>query len=685
MRSTVLLTLFGSIGNTMANAVSFSQPPSPLADLTNQASGAYHISSKALRRTLSTRALYRRLDTSESIPSSHESICDADVVRSDEDHAEKMPTPANASPASTIHPRADLPPLPPLELLDQLSDLPTQSQRSIRSDASVPKPRPRTMYHQPTRLEPIIEQRSYVSLASLSQARLGQSPARHINVVHPQQSHHSLHPSHRKKSPWPLEKPLPAPSYYNRRAFSMDDLVCWDVSSLDCHISKTGSSDSSSSDAGLFVRLNEKCSQLAEPRRPSHPSLQRKPTPPGIPSFGTPEAMNYFARPRARSSSWFRIARSASPRPAPPAASASTSTSTAAGAVAANRNPPGLEPSRLSRCLSLLENNIMQAFSNSSPRRASLPEGVLRADDGTFVRGRFGGRVSGHGVGSRGLDAHPMQRAAARERKNDAGLDMLPRQRPVPAPQIQVQDPEPPVSGAAESSNVLLRHPSFSSLLTRWFTGEHWWRQQGQEPQDPEPRPIVDVAADMRDFAIRNGPSHPAAAAAAPTPTPPPQQALEPENRYYTSAETSSTPNPDRHRDDGRNTDTDTPPPPETDEESRCTALYWSCLRCFCMSFCGASKRELDGEAWYGDDRCWIRKRRDRQERASRGARLRRGEEEREMSDRQRGQREVSWDSVSELRRSTGLGLGSQMMREGGVGRERQGEMRYRAGGSQGG
>lgn len=141
----------------------------------NEPSKTKHLSAKVLHRTRSSRALYRQLDTSEFISSPHESIWDADAIHFDDGHVENIPTPANGSSVSIIHPRADLSPLSPLELLDELTDLSVQPQKSIR----LSQPRPRTMYHQSTRLEPIVEQRSYASLASsLSRARLAPSPGK---------------------------------------------------------------------------------------------------------------------------------------------------------------------------------------------------------------------------------------------------------------------------------------------------------------------------------------------------------------------------------------------------------------------------------------------------------------------------------------------------------------------------
>lgn len=594
-----------------AGAIAPSQLSSALEDFTNDAHKVQHVPLKTLRRTRSSRALYRNLDSSESTPSFHASIWDADVARSDECHRENDPSSADISPTTPRLPQTEFPPAFSLEHVDELSDLPSQTQRSARSNALPSQTLPSPIFH-PTQLEPIVEQRSVASLRSrLSRTRLASSPARNVNVVHPERSHHSLHLSQRHKSPWPLKDSLPAPSY-QRRAFSLDDLDCFTVSPLSCISKRTRSSGSTSFDSGWYKAPDANCSPVAEPRRPSHSPPERAPTPPGVPSFGSPDAINYFDQPRARSSSWWRIGRSAQPGLSPPDASV------AASALAANLNsspPPSARPYGFLRSFNILA-NFNPPTSTSQPRRASLPAGVLRADDGTFVRGRFGGRVSGHGISSRGLDGHPMQRAAnaVRERKDNDVNDgwVVPRQRE----SAQRQDGGMAMHGAVRPSNAVHGNASFSSLMTTWFGWENRDgslqrpREEETAEQREEPR-IVDVAADVDELLRRNTGTR--------TPPPPPN----PQTHNLNNAENApARPSTDT---DGAHTTTTIP-------ESK----FWHCWRWFCICCCEMTEKELDGCGWYGADRPWTRESREsvwlrterevrRQEEAGVGVQVERG------------------------------------------------------------
>lgn len=592
-----------------AAAASPCQQPSLLEETTNAAHNAQRLPPKALRRTQSCRALYRQLDSSESIPSFHESIWDADVVRSDEQHAENDPNSPGISPTTTTHPQANiLSELSPGDL-DYLSDLPvhTRAQESALSN-NMPSQMPSSAMFRPTQLEPIVEQRSLASLrSSLCRTRLGQSPARNVAVVHQQRSHHSLHPSRQQKPP--QTKALPSRSH-RRRAFSLDDLDCFNLSSLDCRLKRTRSSKSSSSEPGSFTPAAEKRSQVAEPRRPSYPPPERAATPPGVPSFGSPEAINYFDPPQARSL-WWRMDR-ATPRGSSPA-DASVAQRTLAANLSSS-TPRAERPHRFGRGFSLFSNNFARRSSTES-RRASLPAGVLRADDGTLVRGRFGGRVSGHGISSRGLESHPMQRAAARDGKviHDTDGSIVPRQRE----RAQGQDREV-MTGARGPDGVVHRTASFSSLLTTWLSRENQPPSPPQEqPQEQEPD-IVDVTAGVDQFPGQNDAT-----------------------------------NQLRSASDPARSSTDTHGARSTGSIPK--SRFWHCWRCFCIFCCEMTEKELDGCGWYGADRPWLREGRE-------SVRLRR------QQSRERQQRHASWDSLSELRRETGLRSG----------------MRYRAGGSQG-
>lgn len=612
-----------------------------MEDLTNETpTDTQDVPWKTFPYTRSARALYRHLDSSESVPSFNESIWDADAVRSDEYHAENGSISPEISPTTNVPPSAE--PSRPFFLRapqtqDELSELGRHFQRST----SLPEATRVADGFRPTQLEPIIERRSIASLhSSVSRARLGESPVRSVTIVHPERSRPSIHPSQRQDHPSPREDGSPTltlnpVSAYHHRAFSLDDLDCFNLTSLNCSASRRRSFNASSSEHRKNSSLDEKPSRPAEPRRPSHPPPERSPTPPGIPSFGSPEAIHYFNRPRARSSSWWRAGRSAQPQASVLNASA------AARALSANLNPPPSPPVRplgIRRSLSNLATELLRTPSTQS-RRVSLPPGVLRADDGTFVRGRFGGRVSGHGISSRGLEGHPIHRAAIapRERKgnsHDHGCH-VPRQRPSAPTPAQ----EPITSGALDASNAVGRNASFSSLLTTRCARDNRSTLRRQRPEpEPEPREprIVDVAASVDDFLGRS--------------------------RATASLQ------PHSLNDDGHprpSTDTHAAPHHPTAPQSS----FWHYWRWFCICCCEMSEAELDGRGWYGVDRPWCRG-------GSRSVRLR--DERRRMEEervREEGTRNASWDSVSEMRRQTGLGL--RMRPEMGVG------MRYRPGGSQ--
>lgn len=198
---------------------------------------------------------------------------------------------------------------------------------------------------------------------------------------------------------------LPPPTLSSSRrrdAFSLDD--------MDTRISKRKQapshqrlrrldSSSSSSDAlGQGIPLREFRSPV-DPVLPALPPPVRIPTPPGLPSFGSPEAMRYRQQSR-RSRGPCSSSRSSQQ---PPMAPSQGTTDVGAGS-----NGCAAFPS--------LGRSLKRFFlSWADPQPAPLAPGVVgRAEDGTFVRARFGTRQSGHGIGaspgSRGLEAHPFHR-----------------------------------------------------------------------------------------------------------------------------------------------------------------------------------------------------------------------------------------------------------------------------------
>ncbi len=462
---------------------------------------------KSLLRTRTSRALYRRLDSSESVPEFNGSIWDADIVCSGEYAAENRPSSPDISPTTSRHPQADPFPVLSPEPTEDLSVVPTQVQTSPLP-ATLPSQATSNTNFQPTQLEPIVEQRTITSLgSSLPRTRLSQSPARRINIVHPQQSLHSLHASQRQSPAWLLNTSL-LTRPCRRRAFSLDDLDCLRLSSLDRLVRRTRSSISSSSNSGPLASLGERYSQLAEPQQPPYPLPERTRTPPGVPSFGSPDAVNFFNQRPARSSSWWRINRPTQLEPS------FLDTSVAATALAGNLNPPSSQaasPSSLFHRCSVFNINFTSSSWTTQPRRASLPAGILRADDGTFVRGRFGGRVSGHGISSRGLDSHPIQRAvsaAAGERKDppaEGGSCIVSSGRLEGTTHLQYHQ-EPLMSGAAPPEDVVDRPAGLSSRLRTWFSWEsratERWREDaadsGEEAERPQTAVPQEAAAQLQ-------------------------------------------------------------------------------------------------------------------------------------------------------------------------------------------
>jgi hypothetical protein len=188
--------------------------------------------------------------------------------------------------------------------------------------------------------------------------------------------------------------PCPGPK---TRIFSFDDLdIPTSRPKFRTFVSPRTNRRPTSSSSGSFQSLtwlNEIASPV-EPAQPIYPPPQRSPTPPGVPSFGSPEAVN------------FRLPRRASGLHSNSRRGQRQSTS--------NRSPddPFTNSSGIDVVSSCLR-SLRQFFAvHSSEHSFDLPPGaVARADDGTFIRGRFGNRLSGHGIGggptSGGLASHP--------------------------------------------------------------------------------------------------------------------------------------------------------------------------------------------------------------------------------------------------------------------------------------
>ncbi|ERF76792.1 hypothetical protein EPUS_08977 [Endocarpon pusillum Z07020] len=647
----------------------------PLENLTNEAHRARSAPSKSLRRTRSSRALFHCLDSSESVPDFNSSIWDADIACSGDRATENSPSSPDISPTTSRHPQAD--PFPSFSVV-QTSSLP----------ANLPFQTPSNTDFQPTQLEPIAEQRTLTSSGpSFARTRLSQSPARRVNIVHPQQSLQSIHVSQRQIPPLLPNTSLPTRPY-RRRAFSLDDLDCLKFPSLDCFVRSTRSSISSSSDPELLASFGERYSQLAEPQQPSYPGPERTPTPPGVPSFGSPDAVNFFNQPPARFSSWWRIGRPTQPVPSFP------DTSVAAAALAGNLSSPSSQAARPSGLLHrfiLFNIDFSSSPWTTQPRRASLPAGVLRADDGTFVRGRFGGRVSGHGISSRGLDSHPIQRAvsAAGGERKDAPAEGGGCIRSVGQPESIAQS-----QGHQDTvmSGAVHRPASISSRLTTLFSWEsratERWREEVAASREEVGRPqtavpqeavaqaqpaamlqhqpttpheaqasIVVIGDDLavglnellhpdsdnraisltRQTPLENNDDDLAAGTSEflyrtttnSTIRPAPQNSLE--NNENGNHAATRPPSANENADNENATAHTTPSPststPAPQKEKESESGLWHCIHWFCICCCEMTDKEWDGGGWYGADRPWLRS----------AARRKRREEERE-----RGRREES-------------------------------------------
>jgi hypothetical protein len=190
----------------------------------------------------------------------------------------------------------------------------------------------------------------------------------------------------------------------------------------------------------------------AEPHEPANPPPMRMKTPPGFPAFGSRQAtlLRLEQRPLSGMSSRLRNFLHSQPEYFEHALESGSGSSFSSYQEPHFHSPPlspeaqaGPSDSRdllrrtlvavgMSRILDpdpidRANGSTSQFFpplshlQSPSPRRMSLPPWVYmstvpgplaRADDGSFVRGTFGPRSSGHGVGPRSVESLPMNRLA---------------------------------------------------------------------------------------------------------------------------------------------------------------------------------------------------------------------------------------------------------------------------------
>lgn len=149
--------------------------------------------------------------------------------------------------------------------------------------------------------------------------------------------------------------------------------------------------------------------------------MVRSPTPPGLPPFSTREAQELRLTAPGRLERLAQLVQRSF---------AKVSSTQQVDSETCHEHQPGQSQSTVQQAQlnttaealrrSMRYNVLTAAPSQSSnPARISLPKGVRRtsvvgaltlAEDGSQVRGRFGNRASGHGVGIRTIDIHPLAR-----------------------------------------------------------------------------------------------------------------------------------------------------------------------------------------------------------------------------------------------------------------------------------
>jgi len=239
---------------------------------------------------------------------------------------------------------------------------------------------------------------------------------------------------------------------YRRQSFSLNDLGLL----LKHNIRNLSTANYSSSEGSFDSNWHP-----AYPHEPAYPPPARIKTPEGFPSFGTREAQllrlegGRSSRASLRFRSW-RYSRddsieqplsAASPSsiPSPPGSDATsqptsppTSTQPQPASQISPNELPGsrelfrrtlaaigmsrmMDPDPIDRASSANPRISSAAQASSSKSPLSLPPWVFmtnipgplaRADDGTYMRGAFGPRASGHGVGGRSIEALPLARVA---------------------------------------------------------------------------------------------------------------------------------------------------------------------------------------------------------------------------------------------------------------------------------
>lgn len=355
------------------------------------------VSEKAIRKTRSYQSLrYEWLSSEESLGSEKhpDSIYNAEPVHSNESLDEHINPPSPASTEDTADPLAVL--------------SPSLSPRTPHSQWPIPQ------------LSTIIEQNSIQTLRTTRSApRLRDSPEKHTTIIHSKVSDRSIHPLHANTT----NGCSPEVSMYQTRSLSLNNLDAM----LENTMSRTAEHRlSSTSDGAIdWTRLPH------YPLQPSQTPPYRSPTPPGLPSFGSREAQTFRLTLDQPRSLWSRLW---GPSTEVISEQAQSTNSIASPSVDSDAPPlsPQIGPASPSsegfrRTLAMIGMaRIVTPLSTASKNpRASLPPGVsistspgplTQAEDGTFMRGRFHSRASGHGIGNRALESHPLARRSQSDR-----------------------------------------------------------------------------------------------------------------------------------------------------------------------------------------------------------------------------------------------------------------------------
>lgn len=207
-----------------------------------------------------------------------------------------------------------------------------------------------------------------------------------------------------------------SPDGSHRRSRSLND--------IDCGLRLQGVHDhrkherSPSSDEALEAAAQT----MAYPLIPCRPPLLQSPTPDGLPEFGSNEAQELRLMPPSR----FQRLTEALQRILQADHNSGGNTEAERDCtISTHQNEASHRAQDFETPVSILR-RMMGTVSPVSvprplhhPRRSSLPKGVIRAsqpgvltqaEDGSQIRGRFGNRASGHGVGQRTISIHPLAR-----------------------------------------------------------------------------------------------------------------------------------------------------------------------------------------------------------------------------------------------------------------------------------